>query len=242
MASASTQQALPSLTDSEPNRRRLLEDLGLVMLVGFAPLIVSAVYLLFAPFQFNPSFVKHRFSGGLAQEFAVLILFVSLLRRQGRGLKSVGLEWKWTDLPKAFGLFVLSYFGSSLLFAAAEIAYHAWKHSYFHFRDTSTLFAGVPILLMLVYGIAAACFEETLVWGYLMTELIATSCPAWLAAGASVAIQVSYHLYYGVGGALFVGFGFIVSAVYFARSRRLTPVILSHMLWDLTATYWQWHR
>jgi membrane protease YdiL (CAAX protease family) len=104
------------------------------------------------------------------------------------------------------------------------------------------MFAGVPILLMLVYGIAAACFEETLVRGYLMTELMAASCPTWLAAAASIALQVSYHLYYGIGGALFVGFGFTVSAIYFARSRRLAPVILSHMFWDLTATYWQWHR
>jgi membrane protease YdiL (CAAX protease family) len=75
-----------------------------------------------------------------------------------------------------------------------------------------------------------------------MTELIATSCPVWLATIASVALQTSYHLYYGVAGAGFVSFGFAVSAIYFARSRRLAPVILSHLFWDLTATLWNWHR
>ncbi len=75
-----------------------------------------------------------------------------------------------------------------------------------------------------------------------MTELIGLSWPVSLAALASVALQISYHLYYGVGGALSVGAGFVVSAVYFAKSRKLMPVILSHFLWDLTATYLNWHR
>lgn len=139
-------------------------------------------------------------------------------------------------------MFLLSYLASCLFFWSAEVAYYAWKHTYFHPRDAGAMFAGVPVALMIVYGIAASWFEETLVRGYLMTELIAVSCPVWLAAALSVVLQTAYHLYYGVAGALFVGVGFAISAIYFARSRRLMPVILSHLFWDLTATYLHWHR
>ncbi|HEY6306035.1 MAG TPA: CPBP family intramembrane glutamic endopeptidase [Candidatus Angelobacter sp.] len=117
-----------------------------------------------------------------------------------------------------------------------------WTGEHLHARNAQDIFAGASTILLVAYITAAPIFEETLVRGYLMTELIGLSWPAWLAAGASVALQTSYHLYYGLEGALSLGAGFVVSAVYFARSRRLMPVILSHLLWDLTATYFSWHR
>lgn len=245
MASTSAQQAIAvSQAERTPglSRQRRLEDLGLVMLVGFLPLIVSAAYLLLVPVQFNPGHTNYRFSSGLAHEFATLTLFVCLLRRQGRGLKSVGLSWHWTDLLKGFGLFALSMLASYFFYWCAQSAYYYWNRTYFHFRDSNAIFAGASISLLFVYGLAASWFEELLVRGYLMTELIGVSCPVWLAAAVSVALQTSYHLYYGFGGAAWVSIGFAISAIYFARSRRLMPVILSHFFWDLTATYSYWHR
>ena len=45
----------------------------------------------------------------------------------------------------------------------------------------------------------------------------------------SLAVQTSYHLYYGVFGALMVGCGLSVLAISYAKSRRLMPVILAHI-------------
>lgn len=246
MASTSAQQAIATASQPERtpelSRRRRLEDLGLVMLVGFLPLIVSAVYLLLVPVQFNVGHTNYRFSSGLAHEFAILTLFVCLLRRQGRGLKSVGLSWHWIDLLKGFGLFALSRIASYFFYWRAQSAYYYWNRTYFQFRDYSAIFAGASITLLFVYGFAASWFEELLVRGYLMTELIGVSCPVWLATAVSIALQTSYHLYYGFAGAAWVSIGFAISAIYFAHSRRLMPVVLSHFFWDLTATYLRWHR
>jgi membrane protease YdiL (CAAX protease family) len=103
-------------------------------------------------------------------------------------------------------------------------------------------FAGASTMLILIYDVASPVFEETLVRGYLMTELIGLSWPVWLAATVSFALQGSYHLYYGLPGALTLSSGFAILAIYFAISRRLWPVILAHFFWDLTATYTYWHR
>jgi len=54
-----------------------------------------------------------------------------------------------------------------------------------------------------------------------------------LAIVASVALQTSYHLYLGTASALAAGAAFLVSACFYARFRRLTPVILAHGLWNL---------
>jgi membrane protease YdiL (CAAX protease family) len=70
---------------------------------------------------------------------------------------------------------------------------------------------------------AAPGSEELLVPGYLMTELIAGSCPVWLATIPRIALQTSYHIHYGLAGAAFVSLGFAISALCLAPSRRLAP-------------------
>jgi len=211
----------------------------LVMLVGIAPLVFTAAYRAFVPARPTPG-INIRFIGGLINEIAVLTLFVCLLRRQGRTLATVGLSFRWTDIPKGAGLFLLTDIGSYDLHRWFQNAYFFWNGKYFEFRDSSQLDAGAFLPLLLIYSCAAPLFEETLVRGYLMTELIESSFPVWMAVVASVMLQTSYHLYYGVAGALFLSFGFLVSAVYFALSRKLMPVILAHLFWNLTA-YLNWH-
>lgn len=102
--------------------------------------------------------------------------------------------------------------------------------------DATSLWFLIPLLLLNPF------FEETLVRGYLMTELIELRHSVALAVVVSLAVQTSYHLYYGIYGALTVGSGLSVFALYYAKSRRLTPVILAHLLWDLTALLGAWHR
>jgi len=75
-----------------------------------------------------------------------------------------------------------------------------------------------------------------------MTELIDLRKSALLATVISLMVQTSYHLYYGLAGAIVVGSGLAVLAIYFAKSRRLMPVILAHMLWDSTAIFGFLHR
>jgi len=113
-------------------------------------------------------------------------------------------------------------------------------------RDVVAVLGSIGIIviafLLLSYGILAGIFEETLVRGYLMTEMIALGKPVWLAAIASIALQTSYHLYYGFAGALSISSVFIVFAIYFAFSRRLFPVILAHAFLDIFAMLYRVHH
>jgi membrane protease YdiL (CAAX protease family) len=204
--------------------------------------VLSGVYQWFSPISGSAPSTNLRFCSGLVHEFAALTLFLTLVRRQGRSLKDIGFAPRWLDLPKAAGLFALSYMAMAFVSGIIGYVYFFWTRTPYHFRNAQGIFAGASPIILVLYMAAAPIFEETLVRGYLMTELIGLSWPAWLAALASVALQTSYHLYYGLGGALSLGAGFVVSAIYFAKSRRLMPIILSHFLWDLTATYLNWHR
>ena len=157
-------------------------------------------------------------------------------------MRDIGFGFSWFDLPKALGLYILSYVALTIVWATVRYLHFFWTGSSLQFRDPKTIFAGASPTLILLYAIAAPVFEETLIRGYLMTELIGLSWPVWLAAIVSFVLQGTYHLYYGLAGALVVSAGFAILAMYFAISRRLLPVILAHLFWDLTATYMNWPR
>lgn len=234
----------PSPQNSSPEsaRSRRVIDLGLVFLIAVFPLIVSAVYALFAPIVGSSSTTNSHFLTGLVHETGALVLLAVLLKRQQRPLKSIGFNFAWLDVPRAIGLFVIAYLAWLAAYYLIDFAYYFWTLQHVTYRDPAAIFARPSLILLVLYILGAPLFEETIVRGYLMTELMSFSCPIWLAAFASVIVQTSYHLYYGYAGALSVGSGFVVFAVYFARSKRLMPVMLAHLFWDLTASARYWHR
>jgi membrane protease YdiL (CAAX protease family) len=59
-----------------------------------------------------------------------------------------------------------------------------------------------------------------------------------LAVAISVALQTVYHLYQGVIMAVATGAGFLIFSLYYARSRRITPVILAHLYLDALALWY----
>jgi len=211
------------------------------VLIAFVPLVGRAIYVLFVPIVGTAASTNYGFSSGLVHEFSALVLFYCFLKRQGRSLRDIGLSFHWTDVPKGVGLTVLAFIATYLCGFIIWI----WS-SYFNghppqVRDPQVVVGGASAVLWFFYLLAAPVFEETLVRGYLMTELIQLSWPPWLAVMASFLLQGSYHLYYGFSGAMLVAAGFAVYSIYFAKSRRLMPVLLSHLLWDLYASYFPRH-
>lgn len=221
------------------NRQRWI-DLSLVLLVAFAPFVIKSAYVLFDPALLN--YTNARMLAALIWECAALVLFAYVFSRQKRPLSSLGFVFRWSDLPKALGLAIGSFVA---LWMATYVISFVWfliTLKNLQFRDTRFLLSGVSLWLLVPFLLLNPFFEEILVRGYLMTEISELRRSMLLAALASVALQTTYHLYYGINGALVVGSGLSVFAVYYAKSRRLAPVILAHFLWDLTALLGAWHR
>src|ERR1700694_3806110 len=157
MASTSTQQVLapPLSSPIQPTARRRWVDLGLVLLIGFAPLVFRAAYALLFPIQGTEGFTNYRLIGGLLHEISVLALVLCLLSRQGRGLKDIGAGFHWADVPKAFGLTLLALFA----FYFFAIMVRGW--SFYstggppHLRSSQAIFSGASTGLFLIYLIAA---------------------------------------------------------------------------------------
>lgn len=70
-----------------------------------------------------------------------------------------------------------------------------------------------------------------------MSEVIRLGGSCWLAVLISVAVQLSYHLYQGPAGAITITITFTVFSIYYVRTRRVMPLILAHLGYDLHALF-----
>jgi membrane protease YdiL (CAAX protease family) len=242
MASSSTQlevEIVSAQVPSASNAHRWV-DLVLILSVVFAGSILGSIYLAFHPIA--PSFSNMRLFTGISEEITGLLLFLVLFKRQGRRLQDIGFSFQWTDLPKALGLAVAAVV---VMWAMKLVVTYVWlltTRRFPQWPETRAMFSATSLWLFLPFLLLNPFFEEILVRGYLTAELVDLRKSVLLATAVSVMIQTSYHLYYGVAGAMIVGSGLTVLAVYFAKSRRLMPVILAHMLWDSTAILGFLHR
>jgi membrane protease YdiL (CAAX protease family) len=214
-------------------------DLSLVLLVAFAGHILTSIHLAFHPAPLNYSNARMGF--GILEEVIALALFLVLFQRQGRHIQEIGFGFRWTDLPKALALVLASFTAMWMLKVAVQYVYFLTAFTRLHDGPHSD-FSATSIWFMLPFLFINPFFEEILVRGYLMTEFISLRKSVVLATVVSLAVQTSYHLYYGVFGAATVGVGLSVFAIYYARSRRLMPIILAHLLWDATALLEVLHR
>ena len=230
-ATSDTEQL--STARATPGRR--WTDLGLILLLAFVPSIaVSVYYLLHSQVA---QYTNFAILGNGFRDLSFLTLFAVLYFRQGRKLSELGLDFKWIDLPKGASLFLIA-------FACYWLSYslHIFGHASLYSPRSAGIFAATSLWLLIPFLCLNPFFEEVLVRGYLMTEIVELRSSKLAAVLVSVAIQTSYHVHYGVSDALCLGVGLAVFAVYYAGERRLVPVIVAHWLWDLTGLIGAWHR
>jgi membrane protease YdiL (CAAX protease family) len=78
-------------------------------------------------------------------------------------------------------------------------------------------------------------FEELIVRGYLMAEIVDLGGSEITAILASVLIQVSYHTYQGFLRCALVAIMFAIFSIYFSRTRKIEPIIIAHFYSDASS-------
>jgi membrane protease YdiL (CAAX protease family) len=160
---------------------------------------------------------------------APVALVLYLLRPEGSSLQQLGVRFQrfgrsvaWSLLIAAaigipgIGLYLLArYLGLAVKVVPSDLANHWWT---------------IPTLLAL--AAVAAITEETIVIGYLFQRLERIGITANRIVIFGALLRAAYHLYQGFGG--FIGnlaMG-IAFALYFKRTRNLTPLLLAHFWLD----------
>jgi len=231
---------VPAEPPSSPADKRLRWfELSLVLIVCFAESILGSIEIL----KDGPSAVHHSsqigYATGIVHQMAGLALLGYVLARRRIRIASLGLRWSFGDLGGGLLVAVVAY----LAYAGGLALIHLFNsatHSPSQSAQIARAMFGHPSILAIPYTIVNPFFEELIVRAYLMTEVRALTGSWILAAALSVVVQFSYHLYYGWEGAIGLSFVFLVSAIYYARTQKATPIIVAHGIFDIPALIRLW--
>lgn len=171
------------------------------------------------------------------QEVAMLGLLWCLLRRRSKSWSDLGLSWVKSDIGWSFLLII----GGA---AAYGLIYYPLRSSslipggYSKSAESvgNFLFSGGVFAMTIVFQFVNPFFEELIVRAYLMTEVRQLTNSATKAVILSTALQTGYHFYQGVPMALADGGLFLLFSIYYAKTNRITPVILAHLFFDVSGT------
>jgi len=216
---AAAVSALPSELTPEARKLRLYE-LALVVSVAFLGPSISSLCDWWTGAPLTPDSGFDSLSRILRAAISISVL-AYVLYRQGRSLRTIGLTARPSDVAWALAVtFCAKLLAGSIV--TLFVAYHVTALNVHHPAGSGFLkwLAVVP----------SAATEELVVRAYLMTEVAALSGSMALAVIVSVGFQCFYHLYQGVPAALYHAGTFFAFAVFYAYTRRATPVILAHSL------------
>ncbi len=230
--------------DSPPGRRRArwevsprrlrLFELALVLLVAFGSTLLASFWDWWAGHLGGGAASVHGLINAIQRQVAELALLAYVLFRRGQTFRDLGLSWRWIELPAGGLLYVAMRMADSFAHGAINwLTVAATDHPASFAPSHAHYAGGAAILLTLIYAVIDPVDEELIVRAFTMTEIAALTGSTALAIAASVGLQTAYHLYQGLPNALCRGAAFLVLACFYARFRRILPVILAHVLWDL---------
>jgi membrane protease YdiL (CAAX protease family) len=174
----------------------------------------------------------------IAFDVLCLGLLYLILLNQKRSLESIGFSASATlsDVLHSVVLFFAALLCTAVVYQLTAIVYVLLLRKPLLLWDGSAALSGTgSSILPVVFVLLNPFFEELLVRGYLMTEIEELFHRPRLALVASVVLQTTYHLYQGFPNACALAAGFTCLAIYFSRTRRLLPVVLTHLYFDVIA-------
>lgn len=215
--------------------RRAYTEVALVYVLGFGYSVLSAIVLLN-----HPDDVSHRvptpggqllgvaFTWGLQLPGIALALW--LARRRGWTLRRLGIRPAWVaagtqraQAVRILGVMFVAQFVAAFTFSALARGTH-FPH-------------GAIGPWGMIGGISGAVrsgfTEELVVTAFIIVTLRQARRPWREVLLVSLALRVAYHVYYGTPWvvlwvAIWAGAAFWL----YWRTRRLTPIIIAHVLWD----------
>jgi hypothetical protein len=226
---------LLAMTTSE--KRLRWSELALVLVMAFGSSFLSSLYLMNAGKAGIPILSEFRWARGFVQEIPCLFLLWYVLSRRRQNFRDIGLRWSVRDVFLGLGLSVVSY----LAYLVGGFIVYSVHHVFFSPASSGVSAADMSShssSLAIPFALVNPFFEELIVRAFLMTEVKALTGSSLLACISSVALQWSYHLYYGWDGSLSLAFTFLAFSIYFARTQRATPIVVAHGVLDLWALWW----
>ncbi len=177
------------------------------------------------------------------REAAMLGLLWYVLMRHGKSFRDLGLAWTRKDFGWAVMLAVV---GSLAFRAVYDAIYFAGLTTVSHKASSAyvgnALFGAGIFFTTILFQFLNPFFEELIVRAYVMTEVKQLTGNVTKAIIISTLLQTSYHFYQGGPAAFGHMATFLIFSIFYAKTNRITPIILAHLYYDVSGTLWYMFR
>jgi uncharacterized protein len=201
-------------------------ELWLVLWICGGPFVATSIVRLVQNHGATAVFDARRVALLLGVEAMLAIGFLPYLRTRGWTLSRVTERWEARDIGRALAIFLALWavengLGYLKLFLGLPRQMPAVR------------IVGSDPALIVALSVLDPIFEEFLYLGFVFNAI--QRYGVVVAATAVVCLRVAIHLYQGAG-ALAAQLAFaILLTTYYARTRRLWPIVLAHVITDLAA-------
>jgi membrane protease YdiL (CAAX protease family) len=230
--------AISPIPTWRPSERQLrIFEVVLLCVIAFGGSILYSTYYYLGLTSAAGMRASWNWTYAGVHELAALGLLCYILFRRSRSLSDLGMSWTRKDFGHSFLVLLLALAASSVVFSClyfsglTAISYGAAGN-----RVGRVLFGGGVSLATIAFQFINPFYEELIVRAYLMTEIRQLTNSMSRAVIISTLLQMSYHFYQGAPLAFSEGACFLVLSIYYARTNRITPVILAHLYMDVWGT------
>lgn len=199
------------------------------------PIVASVYFLLGGTAPATPVGKGYRLWGALITEASSLAVLWYVMARQRKSWKEIGWNPCLVDIPRALGLFSLITAVTWIVYIPTQFAYRTYSGHFLTPKSLDSILGFGISILSILFVCLNPFFEELIVRAYTMSEVMNLGASRTIAIVISVAAQLSYHLYQGAVNVFLLMIVFTGFSVYYARTRRIVPVILVHLGMDLFA-------
>jgi len=203
--------------------------------IAFGPFLLAEVLSLIVP-RSGPHHTSLSLLVLVVQELIVGGLLVWFLRAREWTPRDLGLAENapLQDLGAGGLLFLATYFVWVVILNIAALASPGLIASMV--KAGGNIVGGhIPPVTSVTVAVVNGAFEELFVVGFVMSALARMQKNAWFCVNVSTALRLAYHLYQGPFGVLSMVPAGLIFAFWFARTKRLWPVIGAHILMDTVA-------
>ena len=225
---------LEALSNSRSEIRLRWFELALVLAIAFGNSLFGSIDLLIYKNPELSNIGHYRWSTGVFHELACLALLGYILARRKLSFRDLGLRWSFWDIVVGLALVALGQLAYSIGYFAIHSLFGAFLPAALAHLSVRQLYSHLS-LMVIPFTLINPFFEELIVRAYLMSEIKDLTGSWTLAILASSLFQAAYHLYYGWQTAIALAFQFFVFSIYYARTRKATPLVTAHAFLDIFA-------
>lgn len=204
-------------------------EVAIVVGLAFGYATLGSIFSLFSE-SAGPPITQGHLMSLLIYEGCVMLILCVFLSARGWTLKAIGFTPDFRGAVEGTGIaagtyFLLSFFWLPVAALLPEL----------HSSATSTelVAKGLPIALIAAVSLLNPLFEELFVCGYVISAVEKTN-GLTTAVNASVGIRMLYHMYQGPAVLSVILLG-LVFGLFYAKTRRLWPLVVAHGLFDFVS-------